>query len=349
MTYAVATMERQRHLEGLRDDLRSGVRSMREVQVRVGRTLLDIQRSRNLLLLGSTTFPIFCEQEGLSPVEARELTAMAEAAETAPDIAARVTETKLTPQKAALIHEVMKTPEIQRPGEDLLAFAETKSAKDLIREVKKRRADAELGEPSVCMVLQVSGTVRDDFRRCQTLVSRSLGRLASDGEALERITDDYLERHDPERKARRLEGKRLGCQTPVVCAGGSASPQRRPRGQPVSDTGVRSRHVPAVDSRELLRAAGDRCWVDGCGNEAFLQMAHRRAFRVNGANRARNLLRLCRTHHGQLDSGVWWLAFRRDGQVVLMDRRGVRVGRLRDEAAAFVSGVRHRLSAPGIT
>ena len=73
MTYAVAT-ERQRRTEELRDELRSGVRAMREVQVRVGRTLLEIQRSHNLLLLGSTSFPIFCELEGLSPVEARELT-----------------------------------------------------------------------------------------------------------------------------------------------------------------------------------------------------------------------------------------------------------------------------------
>ena len=342
MTYAVATMERQRHLEGLRDDLRSGVRSMREVQVRVGRSLLEIQRSRNLLLLlGSTTFPIFCEQEGLSPTEARELTSMAEAAESAPEIAARVTETKLTPQKAALIHEVMQTPEIQRPGEDLLAFAETKSAKDLIREVKKRRADAELGEPSVCMVLQVSGNVRDDFRRCQTLVSRSLDRMASEGETLERISDEYLQRHDPERKA---------------LVSDSGCPRRRtgsPETTASRTTGVRhrrSRHIPAVDTRELLRAAGDRCWVDGCPNEAFLQFAHRHPFRANGSNRSVNLLRLCRTHHAQFDEGVWRLAFRRDGGVVLIDRRGVNVGRLREEAAAFVAaGVRHRLSAPGST
>src|SRR5688572_31824577 len=85
MTYAVAT-ERKRRLEELRDELRSEVRGMREVQVRVGRTLLEIQRSHNLLLLGSTSFPIFCEQEGLSPVEGRELRAMAEAAEAAPEV-----------------------------------------------------------------------------------------------------------------------------------------------------------------------------------------------------------------------------------------------------------------------
>ena len=343
-------MERQRRLEGLLDRVHSGVRSMRGIQVDLGRDLLELQRLGDFRWAGATTFPIFCEQVGLSPVEGRELTAMAEAEESSPEVVERVVEARITPQKAAVVNQLLKTPEIRKPGEDLLAFVESRYAKDLVNEVKRRKEEARLGEPPVSLTIQVSAHGRDDFRRCQTLVSRSLDRMASEGETLERISDEYLQRHDPERKARRLEGKRLGCQTPVVCAGGSASPQRRPRGQPVSDTGVRSRHVPAFDTRELLRAAGDHCWVDGCGNEAFLHYAHRRAFRANGSNRAGNLLRLCKTHHGQFDSWVWWLAFRRDGQVVLMDRRGVRVGRLRDEAAAFVAaGVRHRLSAPGST
>src|SRR5688572_25947771 len=205
MTYASATMERQSLLDGLRDSLRSDVRSMREVQVRVGRTLLEIQRSHNLLLLGSTSFPIFCEQEGLSPVEARELTALAEAAESAPEIVARVAETKITPQKAALVNEMLKSPDLQRPGENLLALAESKCAKDFVTEVKRRREEARLGEPPVSLLVQVSARGRDDFRRCQTLVSRSLDRMASEGETLERVCDDFLQRHDPERKARRLE------------------------------------------------------------------------------------------------------------------------------------------------
>ena len=127
MTYAVAT-ERQRRTEELRDELRSGVRAMREVQVRVGRTLLEIQRSHNLLLLGSTSFPIFCEQEGLSPVEGRELCAMAEAAEATPEVTERVIEARITPQKAAVVNQLLKAPELQRPGEDLLNFVESRCA-----------------------------------------------------------------------------------------------------------------------------------------------------------------------------------------------------------------------------
>src|SRR5688572_9010122 len=328
MTYAVAT-ERQRHLEELRDELRSGVRGMREVQVRVGRTLLEIHRIGDPFSVGATTFPIFCEQAGLSPVEGRELRAMAEAAEAAPEVVARVVEARITPQKAAVVNQLLKSPEMQRPGEDLLKFVESKCAKDLINEVKRRREEARLGEPPVSLLVQVSARGRDDFRRCQTLVSRSLDRVASEGETLERISDEYLQRHDPERKAQRLEVNDKS-KAPLKDRGSSHP-------LPGAVDSPRSRHIPAVDTRELLRAAGDRCWVDGCANEAFLQMAHRRAFRSNGSNRAGNLLRLCRTHHAQFDEGLWRLVRRLDGEVVLIDRRGVRVGRLREGAATFVS------------
>ena len=328
MTYAVAT-ERQRRTEELRDELRSGVRAMREVQVRVGRTLLEIHRLGDPIALGATTFPIFCEQAGLSPVEGWELRAMAEAAEAAPEVVARVVEARITPQKAAVVNQLLKAPEMQRPGEDLLAFVESRCAKDLVNEVKRRREEARLGEPPVALTIQVSAHGRDDFRRCQTLVSRSLDRMATEGETLERVCDEFLLRHDPERKATRLEGRDKS--TVSRKDGLSAHPLQG------AVAVQRSRHVPAVDTRELLRAAGDRCWVDGCSNEAFLQMAHRRAFRANGSNRAGNLLRLCRTHHAQFDDGAWRLVRRLDGQVVLIDRRGVRVGRLRPEAAAFVS------------
>jgi hypothetical protein len=38
----------------------------------------------------------------------------------------------------------------------------------------------------------------------------------------------------------------------------------------------------------------------------------------------------------QHNGGEWFLRLRADGVCVLLDRRGVRVGRLRDEAALFL-------------
>ena len=322
-------LERQRRLEGLLASLHSDVRAMREVQVRVGRTLLEIRRGGDLTVIGTTTFPIFCEGAGLSPTEARELTAMAEAAEASPEVETRVVEARITPQKARVVNEILKTPELQVPGEDPLQLAESKFSKDLVDELKRRKEEARIQEPPVSMNIVVSRKGRDDFRRCQTLVSRSNNRWASEGETLERISDEFLQRHDPERRAKRFEEKD---KTKASLRAGASS--RPPQGAVAVD---RSRHVPATDSRELDRVCGDRCWIDGCPNEAYLQFAHRTPFRRNGSNRAINLIRVCFDHHRQFDSGTWTPIVRRDGEVVLIDRRGVRVGQLRPEAARFVA------------
>ncbi len=72
-----------------------------------------------------------------------------------------------------------------------------------------------------------------------------------------------------------------------------------------------------------------RCWVEGCERRVFLDFAHRRPFRAGGGQGHANMFRLCHEHHGQYDGGGWRLVPRRDGVVVMIDRRGVVVGRLR--------------------
>ena len=285
--------ERQRRLEGLREALRSDVRSMREVQVRVGRTLLELRRAGDLIPLGVTTFPIFCEREGLSPTEARELTAMAEAATASPEVEARVVQARITPQKASVVNEILKTPALQRPGEDLLGLAESKCAQDLVRELKKRREEERLPEPPVTLTIFVSGKGRDDFRRCQVLVSRSNNRWASEGETLERIADEYLDRHCPERKAWRMEKR-----DKAKAEAKAALKNGRSAGSLQGALDESSRPLPATD-----------CLVDGCaelGTPTY-----------------------CPEHQAQQDSGLWRTVTSGDGEVVLVNRRGGRVGRLR--------------------
>ena len=231
MAPAIApAVERQRLLEGLRDALRVDVRAMREVQVRVGRTLLEIRKAGDPLALGAMSFSIFCEQEGLSPTEARELAAMAEAAEASPEVEARVVEARITPQKAAVVNELLREPALQKPGEDLLGLVEGKFAKDLVDEVKRRREEHRIQEPPVSLTIQVSARGRDDFRRCRTLVSRSRRRIVSEGETLETISGEYLDRKDPERRAKRMEAKDKAAQ--------------------VSDTGVDVRLLPSRRMRQ---------------------------------------------------------------------------------------------------
>ncbi len=96
----------------------------------------------------------------------------------------------------------------------------------------------------------------------------------------------------------------------------------------------RSRHIPAEEQRKILeRQGGDVCAIEACDSRGFLSFAHgRRPFRRNGPNTAANVGRLCWPHHAQYDAGLWKVVKTAEGWV-LVDRRGVRVGRLRDPPA----------------
>ena len=91
----------------------------------------------------------------------------------------------------------------------------------------------------------------------------------------------------------------------------------------------RSRHIPEAEKREVLRVAGDHCRVEGCEERSFLKYCHLVPFAFGGPNKAENLLRLCDGHHKQMDAEVWKPVRKRDGSKVMIDIRGVVVGRFR--------------------
>ena len=85
---------------------RARVRALRALQIALGRDLLELRRADVFLMLGTTSFPQYCEAIGLSTIEGRELTALAEASETRPDVEAKVAEAKISVQKGATVAEV---------------------------------------------------------------------------------------------------------------------------------------------------------------------------------------------------------------------------------------------------
>jgi hypothetical protein len=169
--------------------------------------------------------------------------------------------------------------------------------------------------------LEVSLSERADvlFRRCRDLVSRSVGSIVTPGQALQTVCDDYLDRHDPERKAERLRAKDEEAKAPLK--GGVPEP-----------SWVDGKRVApsALAKRTLLRRAGDRCWVRGCAERVFLQGAHIRPARAGGSNDPANQFKGCWDHHKQHDRGDWFLRAMVDGRVAMIDRRGVTVGYLID-------------------
>jgi hypothetical protein len=167
------------------------------------------------------------------------------------------------------------------------------------------------------------------------LVGAAEGRLTAPGDRNERFwwatfgAPLHKSMEDEERAARRLQEKDEKAKALLEEEPSKAGPLT------VEDL-ERSRHVAALERRELLRVCGDRCWVHGCENRIFLQRCHRRPFRANGSNRAWNLLYLCYDHHSGFDLGEWWLKRRSDGAWILMGRAGKSLERLREETWRFL-------------
>ena len=235
---------------------RAKVRALRGLQVELGRVLLELKRADRFVLVGSTTFPLYCEGIGLSTLEGKELTALAEAAETRPEVAAKVAEGKISVQKGAAVAEVVLRPELARAGGPdghregdvvgaWLEKAETTSGREIRDLLRKRKEEARLEAPPVELRLWVSERGKADFGRCRELVSRSKGAWVTEGQTLEGVCEDYLGRHDPERKAKKALG-----------AGRGGDSQGR-------GTASGSRGMRAVEKQEALSLEGDAWAIEG--------------------------------------------------------------------------------------
>ena len=163
-------------------------------------------------------------------------------------------------------------------NEDWLLKAEQLPIQRLEQEIGKRMREAESGEPASVMQAILTSSGRETFERARQLACRKHDRLLSEGQAVEVLSDHYLDSFDPERK--------------------------RPRVRRMLDTSGRpGRHVAAEVKRAVVGRQGDRCAVPDCDHEIFLNNAHIRAHRRGGSREARNLLSLCREHHALYDLG----------------------------------------------
>jgi hypothetical protein len=317
-------------LEQARDLFRAAsgdVASIRACQMSLGGRLLALRRLGYFLEFGATDFPSLCAVMGLSTQEGRDLASIAEASEVRPELSAMVAGARISVQKAAVVAEVIRNPVLQRPGEDPLSLAAGTPARDLRNLVQRRKEESRLPEPPVSMTFFVSRRGADDFQHCRDLLSDAARRRLSEGEAFEGICDDFLERHDRERRARRaLERGKVADGSGSVGAAlgppGRSSGERPPIGKP------RTRFTPAAEKHALILRQGDRCAVEGCENRSFLQDAHAVPYRLGGSNGARNKHRLCPHHHGLWDRALMKIAGP-PGRRVWVTTRGEFLGHLR--------------------
>jgi hypothetical protein len=317
--------------------LRGGIARLRRLEREVGRDLSEaraLERSGRLLELGVTTFSLYCERIGLSPTEGHRLANAATACDRAPGLSAKLVRGSVSLAQAAILSRLIDAPAFERPGDDWIALAEGSTTREFIDAVSARKEEERIQDKPVQRTLFLSRKGAADLDRTSQLVSRRNGRFVSNSAAAEVALDEFVERHDPERKADRRRKRRRPKQRREQ-AGESAqvesapAPESSQASAPTPGTATtRSRHLPASERHAIIERRGDRCWVDGCGERSFLDFAHHEPFRLGGPNTRRNCARYCKRHHRQLDSGAWKVRQGARGPI-LVDRAGIRVGRLR--------------------
>jgi hypothetical protein len=296
--------------------IREDIVQLRDVQTRLGHRLIQAEEHAARAgwgAFGTTSFSQFAESVGLSAAEGAQFRDAVRACAASPQLEAKVASGEVSIPKAAAVAPLVLRADLRRPGESVTALLEHRTTREVLDEVRQRKEEARVQEPTTPRTLFFTRKGLIDLDRVQDLVSRSARTRASSEQAVETALDDFLERHDPERKLARARAKTS-----------DESPRVSPRATEPT------RHVPAEEQRKVLeRQGGDRCVVQGCDERAFLEFAHgARPFRLGGENTAANLLRACWTHHRQLDAGLWKPVPGRDGWV-LVDVRGTCVGRLR--------------------
>jgi hypothetical protein len=244
----------------------------------------------------------FGQRLGLGPVQTRCLVSLGCLVQDHPDLESLFLEGSLNLESADLLWQILDLEGGVRDGEDWVAWAVDLPTADLRKRVEMRLAEIALGGPVRRVGLLVTAEVAGRFRRARTLASRRAGRPLSRAEAFGEIVTDYLVRHDPLWK-------------------------REPRRRRVT---LASDSIPAAEKRAVRRRFGDRCAVDGCTNEAHLELAHVRARALGGANTEANLLLLCSRHHRMFDAQRIFLRGDAGARRMFVDRDGRFVAWLRE-------------------
>jgi hypothetical protein len=251
-----------------------GVRDARASRVAAARAALELDASGHFVFEGCASFGEYGERHGVSASEAWRLLALGWALEKWPDLEQKLLDGRVPEEAAARMGRLAKDPRLLHPGDDWLAWAEGEPERAFRRRVDQRIEEVRRqGAPTVEKTFYVSRKGADDFERARVLASRKAGRVLTEGEALEAVSDHYLGDFDP---LRRKAGKRRMADTATL-------PNRR--------------DLPAAVALALAKQNGDVCAVPFCGNRIFLENSHRKAHAEGGSREVENLDRLCGDHH----------------------------------------------------
>jgi hypothetical protein len=261
-------------------------------KLRLAQALVQLEEHRHYVFEGCASVVEFAARRGFSPREVRELVLLGRACRADPRVADKVRAGKILSEAASVVGRILGEPCFIKESDDWLLWAESDSVGELRRRVRRRIEEVTQEEVVVPLHLEVTVRSREDFDRARTIASRKAGKSLSEGQTLGVVVDDYLGRHDP---MRQKPGKR-----------------RLPSTSEIKG----SRTIPADVQRAIRKRAKDRCEIEGCVNDLFLEFAHvSLPHSAGGGREVGDLALLCHRHHTLLDAGEFRLEVDAAGKV----------------------------------
>ncbi len=272
----------------------------------------EIDRTRLFRALGHPSLFVYVVRSlGFSESTAYALIAVARKAKEIAQLHTALKEEKLSVARASRITSVLTTEN----ATSLIAFAAQHTARETDREVARMAGS---GGKEKRRALPVSDEVLDLLKRAQSLLASRKKKHVAPGEALKLVLEEYLERHDPVKKAERAEIRKIKSDT--VNSEQSESAVESSNGLSSSEPRLNRRTpITAREKHAVIQRDGGRCaFVDAsgqrCQSERWLHMHHVRPVSLGGGNDVENLTLLCSFHHDlvhqlslSLDGQVNWL------------------------------------------
>ncbi|MEK6580393.1 MAG: HNH endonuclease [Bdellovibrionota bacterium] len=209
-----------------------------------------------------------------------------------PALRAAINQGEITVSQARHISSALN----QENQNELLGLAKNSSRevlkKELARIAPEMAAPSEkaryVSEERMALEIRVSETLMKKLRRAQDLVSQSDRKFSSLEETLEAMTETFLEKKDPLRKAQRAQAKTSDAAAPKTCT------------VQVEKGGRMS--IPAAIRHQVLFRDQGRCTENSlqgerCPATRWLHFHHLMPIAEGGGNTVENLKLLCSGHH----------------------------------------------------
>ncbi len=273
----------------------------RRAEVELIEILQEAEDHRVYLLRGhSSLYAYVTDELGLSEHVAYNLITVARKARQVPELKAQIQSGAITLSNARRVASVL-TPQNQ---DEWIPKASTLSSRQLEKEIVRVRPKEATAERAsyvtpnrVKLALGLSEAEMLKLRRVQDLLSQSQKRPVSLEETIEALTAEFLNRHDPVKKAKRHHVKHA---RPV-----NETPAAEPTTSPVTPEEplvTRREPIPAnilhqVNLRDQRRCTHTLPNGLRCNQSRWIEIHHQIPVSQGGANTPDNLITLCSTHH----------------------------------------------------